>query len=71
MLLAPVWYKFEPVGYRFQKHVYSMVHGVTSLDCHVIHQGTTDDSSGSDEEEESDEVNPLLLDPTQWKVERG
>lgn len=66
--IAPVLMKFEPVGRWFESRV-----------CHV--KGVSCDSSDSSSDEDDvlggdggvaggGEINPLLLDPTQWKVSR-
>ena len=57
--------KFEPVGRWFE-----------SRGSHVRHASRTSTGSTSDEEDileneegaDGGEINPLLLDPTQWKV---
>ena len=61
--------KFEPVGRWYESRVN-----------HVKGLGDSDDSSSSDDEDDdaaggsgeaesvADHINPLLLDPTQWKV---
>ena len=64
--IAPVLIKFEPVGRWFE-----------SRGSHVKHASCTSSGSSSDEEDilgdegegaDGGEINPLLLDPTQWKV---
>lgn len=60
--LAPLVLYFEPVGKWFElreSHVTSPSHRPPDVD--------TEDEDSSDEEEE-EHVNPLLLDPTQWRV---
>ena len=64
--VAPVWMNFEPIGAKYYQQVYQLVHGLTvSRDGHV---DDASDSGTSGSEEENEQVNSLLLDPTQWKV---
>lgn len=45
--------------------MYCLVHGLASRD-QQADEAAVDDEDSSDSEDE--EINPLLLDPTQWKV---
>ena len=60
IFLAPLVLNFEPVGKWFEL---SDSH-VTSPSHHPLDVDTDEDSS----DEEEGHVNPLLLDPTQWRV---
>ena len=66
-VVAPVWVDYEPVGVKFYQHVYSMVHGLSLQDQQAADEATIDDEESSDSEEDEG-INPLLLDPIQWKV---
>ena len=61
---APVFLPFEPVGRWFESHD-SRVRLLSSegVACPEGSSSESEGEGGSDEE-----VNPLLLDPTQWKV---
>lgn len=59
--LAPVWLDFEPVGKWFECDVTSH-HSVKDK------LSESDGDSDSDKENEEEQTNPLLLDPSQWKV---
>ena len=58
---APVLLQFEPVGRWYE-----------SRDARVRllsgGSGGVEDAEGVGDESEGEEVNPLLLDPTKWKV---
>ena len=60
LFVAPVWLDFENIGRRFGCEASQQLPADAASSC--------DDSSGSDKEGEEEEYNPLLLDPTQWKV---
>ena len=69
--LEPVWLKFEPVGSRFYQYVNSMVTGSALPEPGTDKEETTDsesDREDDDDEENFEDINSLLLDPTQWKV---
>ena len=44
-----------------------MVHGLSLQDQQAADEAIIDDEESSDSEED-EEINPLLLDPIQWKV---
>ena len=66
--LEPVWLKFEPVGSRFYQYVNSMVIGSALPESGTDKESTDSESDRDDDDENFEDVNSLLLDPTQWKV---
>ena len=60
---APVTRRFQPVGRWYEsraRHV-RLLSGSSGA-------GIAGESGEEGEEDSSDEINPLLLDPTEWKV---
>ena len=67
--LEPVWLKFEPIGSRFYQYINSMVTGSALPEARIDKEDTTDsESEREDDDENFEDINSLLLDPTQWKV---
>ena len=64
-LVAPVIRRFQPVGRWYE----SRARHVRLLSCGSSGTGIVGSDSENEEDDRSGEdVNPLLLDPTQWKV---
>ena len=70
--IAPVWLKFETIGYTFRQHVHHMVNGHVTTASNGSSDDTSTDSDGDiDGDTGSSVIDHSTLDPTQWKVSQS